>query len=86
MALSYRLRHRLAQLSLEQRDLASAAQSAEIQPADSRMTLSQLLQSSPAGLGEVPNPASTPAPGPAVRATPPVASPVAHPSRKAPRK
>jgi hypothetical protein len=86
MALSYRIRHRLTELRVEQRDLASAAQAAEIRPADSRMTLSQLLQSSPAGLGEVPNLVSAPAPGPTVRATPPVASLEAHVSRKAPRK
>lgn len=48
MELPYRIRHRLEQLGLEQRDLTRTGQVAELQSADPRMTLSQLLQA-PAG-------------------------------------
>lgn len=46
MDVPYRIRHRLEQLGLEQRALVGAGPVTELQSADPRMTLSQLLQTS----------------------------------------
>ena len=83
MDLPFRIRHRLEELGLGQRDLANAAQAAEIQAADPRTTLSQLLQRSSQRRAAAPKRVSARSPAITARATPPIASPEAQVSRRA---